>query len=111
LNPSGGTAPYTYAWSANAGGVTASTLTNLPVGKYNVTVTESGANRCSAVSFVEIEEPEFSVHANILVKENSGQQPDDGIICDNGYGISRKHFVYKNQNKPKQTKTNQNKPK
>jgi len=83
LNPSGGTAPYTYVWSANAGGVTVSSLTNLPVGKYNVTVTESGANRCSAVSFVEIEEPEFSVQANILVKENSGQQPDDGIICEN----------------------------
>ena len=87
LNPSGGTAPYTYAWSANAGGVTASSLTNLPVGKYNVTVTESGANRCSAVSFVEIEEPEFSIQANILVKENSGQQPDDGIICENDAAI------------------------
>jgi gliding motility-associated-like protein len=87
LNPSGGTAPYTYAWSANAGGVTASTLTNLPVGKYNVTVTESGANRCSAVSLVEIEEPKFSVQANILVKENSGQQPDDGIICENDAAI------------------------
>jgi autotransporter-associated beta strand protein len=87
LNPSGGTAPYTYAWSANAGGVTASSLTNLPVGKYNVTVTESGANRCSVVSFVEIEEPEFSIQANILVKENSGQQPDDGIICENDAAI------------------------
>ncbi|MDP4579775.1 MAG: T9SS type B sorting domain-containing protein [Saprospiraceae bacterium] len=87
LNPSGGTAPYTYAWSANAGGVTASTLTNLPVGKYNVTVTESGANRCSAVSFVEIVAPEFSIQANILVKENSGQQPDDGIICENDAAI------------------------
>ncbi len=87
LNPSGGTAPYTYAWSANAGGVTASSLTNLPVGKYNVTVTESGANRCSAVSFVEIVAPEFSIQANILVKENSGQQPDDGIICENDAAI------------------------
>ncbi len=87
LNPSGGTAPYTYVWSSNAGGVTSSTLTNIPAGNYNVTVTESSSNSCSAVTVVEIIEPEFSVQANILVKENSNQLPDDGIICQDDAAI------------------------
>ena len=81
LNISGGTAPYLYKWSSNAGAGTSPSISNLPAGNYNVTVTESSANKCSAVSAVEITEPEFGVQANIIVQENSGQKADDGIIC------------------------------
>ncbi|MFK7831642.1 MAG: Ig-like domain-containing protein, partial [Winogradskyella sp.] len=41
---SGGTAPYTYLWSASASGQTTATATNLPVGTHSVTVTD--ANNC-----------------------------------------------------------------
>jgi len=83
LNISGGTAPYLYKWSSNAGAGTSPSISNLPAGNYNVTVTESSGNKCSAVGVVEITEPEFGVLANIIVKENSGQKADDGIICQN----------------------------
>ncbi|MFM7089799.1 MAG: T9SS type B sorting domain-containing protein, partial [Bacteroidota bacterium] len=81
LNVTGGTGPYLYNWSSNAGGSTTSSITNLSKNSYFVTVTESGKKKCSAVSVVEIEEPEFGIQTNILVKENSGQLPDDAIIC------------------------------
>lgn len=75
LNISGGTAPYLYKWSSNAGTGTSSNILNLRSGNYNVTVTESSGNKCSAVSIVEITEPEFGVQANIIVQENSGKKP------------------------------------
>ncbi|MES3016346.1 MAG: SprB repeat-containing protein, partial [Bacteroidota bacterium] len=54
LTVSGGTAPYTYAWT---GGITASTedLTNLAAGTYNVTVTD--ANNCTATTSVTVTQP------------------------------------------------------
>ena len=44
-NPSGGVSPYTYLWSASAGGQTTQTATNLPSGTHTVTVTD--ANGCT----------------------------------------------------------------
>jgi gliding motility-associated-like protein len=81
LNISGGTSPYLYRWSSNAGAETSPNISNLRSGNYNVTVTESNGNKCSAVSVVEITEPEFGVQANIIIQENSGKKADDGIIC------------------------------
>ncbi len=40
----GGTAPYTYLWSASAGNQTTETATNLPDGTHTVTITD--ANGC-----------------------------------------------------------------
>jgi hypothetical protein len=51
----GGTAPYTYQWDANAGSQTSATATNLTAGIYDVTVT--GSAGCTGVTSVTISEP------------------------------------------------------
>ena len=81
LNTSGGSTPYSYAWSSNVKGLTTSSLTNLAAGTYSVTVTEAGLNRCKTVSSIDILEPSFGLQANIVLNENSGVQANDGIIC------------------------------
>ena len=81
LNVSNGSSPYTFVWSSNAGGATAASLTNLPKGNYQVTVTESSANSCKAVRSIEIMEPSFGIQTNIVVSENNGTQSNEGILC------------------------------
>jgi gliding motility-associated-like protein len=81
LNTSGGSTPYSYAWSSNVKGLTTSSLTNLASGTYSVTITEGGLNRCKTVSSIDILEPSFGIQANIVLNENSGVQANDGIIC------------------------------
>ncbi|WP_197429304.1 DUF7507 domain-containing protein [Winogradskyella endarachnes] len=49
-NPSGGTAPYTYLWSA--GNQTTATISNLAIGTYSVTITD--ANNCETIQTVDI---------------------------------------------------------
>ena len=49
---SGGTAPYTYQWSASANNQITATATNLPVGSHTVTVTD--ANDCELIQSVVI---------------------------------------------------------
>jgi hypothetical protein len=81
LNVVGGSSPYTYAWSSNARGATTSNVSNLSRGSYSVTVTEGSANSCKVVSSIEILEPSFGVQTNMVIRENSGAQANDGIIC------------------------------
>ena len=50
VTPTGGTSPYTYAWTPSGG--TAATATGLAAGTYNVTVTD--ANGCSVTKSVSI---------------------------------------------------------
>jgi hypothetical protein len=56
VTPSGGTAPYTYAWS---NGATSQTANNLPSGSYTVTVTD--ANGCTDQMSVTINQPQSSL--------------------------------------------------
>jgi hypothetical protein len=81
LGVTGGTSPYTYAWSPNAVGATASSVSNLPKGNYNVTITEGGVYKCESVQAIEIIEPEFGIQTTIVLKENSGLFEDDGEFC------------------------------
>ncbi len=53
LTVSGGTAPYTYAWS---NGATTQDLTNVPAGTYTVTVTDG--HDCSMTASATIDEPD-----------------------------------------------------
>lgn len=51
-NPTGGTAPYTYAWG---NGATSATITALVGGNYSITVTD--ANRCTVSTTVFVSQP------------------------------------------------------
>jgi hypothetical protein len=53
VNPIGGTAPYTYAWSPV--GAASQTVNNLPSGEYTVLVTD--ALNCTSIASVTITEP------------------------------------------------------
>jgi gliding motility-associated-like protein len=55
VTPSGGTPGYTFQWDANAGSQTTALATNLPVGIFEVTVTDF--NNCSEEISVNITEP------------------------------------------------------
>lgn len=55
LSVTGGTAPYTYQWSTNAGGQTTATANNLGAGAYQVTVTD--ANGCIAQASATLTAP------------------------------------------------------
>ncbi len=53
-NPTGGTPPYTYAWSSSPAQST-QTATNLPAGSYNVTATDQ--NGCSGTASASLTQP------------------------------------------------------
>ena len=53
---SGGVPPYSFAWSANAGGVTDSLLTDLSGGVYELTVTDD--NGCSITGNITLTQPD-----------------------------------------------------
>ena len=55
VTASGGTAPYSYEWGANAGASLTDTVRNLGAGTYEVTVTD--ANDCETVAAVTVTEP------------------------------------------------------
>lgn len=72
---SGGTPNYTYSWSP--GGVTTSTINNIPIGTYTVSVTDN--NSCVATNTVIITQPTDIITTSTItnVSCNAGS---DGII-------------------------------
>jgi gliding motility-associated-like protein len=72
LTVTGGTAPYTYAWSNNT---TAQDPSNLIAGVYTVTVTD--ANNCTATLSITITQPTTAVSISTTVQN---------ILCLNGTG-------------------------
>lgn len=69
ISASGGTGPYTYSWS---NGSTSTSISQLPSGFYDITVTD--ANNCTTISSIEVEEPATLV-GNVV--------QTDIIDCDN----------------------------
>ena len=72
LTATGGTSPYTYAWSNNT---TQEDPTNLAAGTYSVTVTD--ANGCTAQTTVSITQPSTALTASATAQN---------ILCLNGTG-------------------------
>jgi gliding motility-associated-like protein len=74
--PSGGTAPYTYSWDTSPVQTTAS-VTNLPMGLYNITVTDAqGCTGAVGVTIVELPELEVTT----LPAPAKCPDSDDGSI-------------------------------
>lgn len=75
-SPTGGTAPYTYAWSP--GGATTQTLSGIPAGTYTVTVTDS--HGCSLQAQSTITEPATPVSVTAVVTDVSCNGGSNGAI-------------------------------
>ncbi|WP_155170923.1 T9SS type A sorting domain-containing protein, partial [Fulvivirga kasyanovii] len=74
LTPSGGTPPYTYAWS---NGETTEDLSGLAAGIYTVDITDS--NGCLITDSYDLSEP-FTLQADAFASSYSGT----GVSCHNG---------------------------
>ncbi len=70
LSATGGTSPYTYAWS---NGAITQNLSNLSAGNYSVTVTD--ANGCLSQSSVVISQPSGALNATVSASQN--------VLCHN----------------------------
>jgi gliding motility-associated-like protein len=55
VSGTGGTLPYNYLWSINAGGQTTATAIGLPSGTFTVTITDAGG--CTATANLSLDEP------------------------------------------------------
>ena len=75
-DPTGGTTPYTYAWST---GSTNDTISNLTAGSYFLTVTD--ANGCTGLDTVVISEPAALVIAVDSITDASCNGGNDGAIA------------------------------
>ena len=77
VNITGGVTPYTYLWSASAGGQVTATAINLPLGTHGVTVTD--ANGCTVTGSVLISEPSLLTSSTTLVSDVSCNGGSDGV--------------------------------
>lgn len=74
ITASGGTSPYSYAWST---GATTPDITNLPASIYTLTITDN--NGCTLVSDFNVGEPD-SLSLSITVTDESANDAADGSI-------------------------------
>ncbi|HFC01019.1 MAG TPA: T9SS type B sorting domain-containing protein [Phaeodactylibacter sp.] len=90
INPSGGTTPYSYAWSGGIAPV--QDPTNLCAIDYTVTVTD--AKGCTATTLVSIPEPTpFSVTIDEMEAISCGGE-SDGVLLANPVGGTGTSFQY-----------------
>ncbi len=83
--PTGGTSPYTYAWSNNLG--TSATANNMAAGTYTITVTD--ANGCFTVDTVSVTAPSaISITSNTVVANSDPSNPNGSItiVASGGTG-------------------------
>ncbi|MFH1321411.1 MAG: T9SS type A sorting domain-containing protein, partial [Bacteroidota bacterium] len=83
INVSGGTAPYTYAWS---NGSTSEDINNLVAGPYEINVTD--ANNCLSANSIIITEPDFLI-LNVTTTDANCASSDGGatVNVSGGTGV------------------------
>ena len=92
---SGGTAPYTYLWSANANNQLSATATGLTAGNYQVTVTD--ANGCQAIGTIAVTQPAIINPVVVNVSQVSCFSGNDGFATVNASGGTQPYgFVWSN---------------
>ena len=88
LIPSGGTAPYTYAWS---NGDVNEDLNNIPAGVYHITITD--AKGCTKVDSTEVTQPEPLVTSGVIKNVTCfGYQ--DGAVDITAYGGTLPYYFH-----------------
>lgn len=90
----GGTQPYTYQWSSNSGNQTNDTATALCAGVYNVTVYDALGD--SAVTTMQINEPNVLAFDTVSVSPETGFGNDGAISTSVTGGTSPYHFIWSN---------------
>jgi pregnancy-associated plasma protein-A/SprB-like repeat protein/type IX secretion system substrate protein len=88
---SGGTAPYSYQWDANAGNSTAEVVQNLCEGSYSVTVTD--ATFCTAETIVTITEPS-AISLDVISTPETSVGANDGTAIAIVSGGAGGPFTY-----------------
>lgn len=84
LNASGGTSPYTYVWSANAGGAVTPAVSPLSAGIFSVTITDvNGCTFSQSIGLSNDNGPNISTDA--LIQPSC--QNDDGAIFITASGV------------------------
>ncbi|HQQ20848.1 MAG TPA: GEVED domain-containing protein, partial [Bacteroidales bacterium] len=78
VNATGGVAPYTYQWSASAGGHITATVSGLAEGTYEVTVTD--ANLCTQNAEVTITQPAAALAIEATSENPTCHDYNDGSI-------------------------------
>gem|GEM_PF-1009860 len=89
LNVNGGIPPYTYMWTNNE---TTTTISNLAVGNYAVTVKD--ANQCSKSDSTNIAEPSPITVAAIVTDANCFGEASGNIFTNSSGGVSPYNFVW-----------------
>ncbi|MFT5912137.1 MAG: hypothetical protein ACI9XO_003670, partial [Paraglaciecola sp.] len=84
VNPSGGTSPFTYLWSANVGNQTTQIVANLVADDYTVTVTDN--NLCQIIKIFTVTQPQPLVANPIVSIELECFDDTDGQLNANGSG-------------------------
>jgi hypothetical protein len=90
VTASGGTAPYTYAWS---NGILTSANSQIGIGLYTITVTD--ANNCTAIDSVQIDEPSLLLTSIVDSSDASCFGSEDGfsLVLANG-GIQPYSYLW-----------------
>lgn len=84
VSVSGGNSPYTYAWSG-ASTATSQDLTNLDIGNYTLTVTDS--KNCQEIISVAIDEPFLLTHTAVVSDINCNSGSDGAIDVTTRGGV------------------------
>jgi len=94
VSVSGGTAPYTYAWSPSGG--TTDTATNLAAGTYSVLITD--ANGCTTTQSVVITQPAIPYDILLVSQQNisCNGANDGGITVNVTGGTPPYNYVWSN---------------
>ncbi len=77
ITPASGLAPYTYQWSANAGGQNTQTATGLTAGTYAVTVNDQ--NNCELVESITVNGPPVPMQGSTILTPTTCAQGDGSI--------------------------------
>jgi len=94
VNPSGGSAPYSYQWDVNAASQTSQTATGLCAGSYTVTVTDGSV--CTDTITITITEPSQLTINTITIDASCNGASDGSATATTSGGASPYQYSWSN---------------